>query len=149
MALQDWITVHTCKTPLITAWTVVVFMEQCTLAETRHGMILVPATTRIVGSSKSDRAELGKRFDCHPTWLSDDLAKHDVTLSAFWIDQYPVTNSQYLAFVEATKHPHPSWWRRRGGVFPDEYADHPVVGVSGTDAAAYAAMLRRLAETCL
>jgi formylglycine-generating enzyme required for sulfatase activity len=60
-------------------------------------------------------------------------------LPAFWIDRYPVTNAQYLAFVEATGPARPSWWGRWGGVFPAEYADHPVAGVSGQEAAAYSA----------
>jgi hypothetical protein len=30
------------------------------------------------------------------------------------------------------------WWNRWGGVFPNGYADHPVVGLGGQDAVAYA-----------
>lgn len=105
----------------------------------RHGMVLVPACRVTVGTSARDRSELAGRFDCHPTWLGDDLPAEEVSLSSFWIDRFPVTNAQYLAFVEATKRPRPEFWGRWGGAFPDAYADHPVAGVSGTDAAAYAA----------
>ncbi len=107
-------------------------------ADEQNGMILVPAGRWTVGTSVSERAELGKRFDCHPTWLGDDLSRHEATLAAFWIDRCQVTNAQYLAFVEATGHQRPGWWGRWGDVFPIEYADHPVAGVSGKDAAAYA-----------
>lgn len=107
-------------------------------AEEQNGMVAIPARRLVVGTSDTERQELGKRFDCHPTWLNDDLPQHEVAVPAFRIDRYPVTNSQYLAFVEATGHPRPAWWGRWGGVFPTEYADHPVVGVSGEDAAAYA-----------
>ncbi len=107
-------------------------------AEEQNGMIFVPAGRWTVGTSVPERAELGKRFDCHPTWLGDDLPRHEATLAAFWIDRYPVTNAQYLAFVEATGHPRPGWWGRWGDAFPTGYADHPVAGVSGKDAAAYA-----------
>jgi len=100
-------------------------------------MVLLPARKAIVGTNTSQRGELAKRFDCHPTWLGDDLPRHEVQLAAFWIDRYPVTNAQYLAFVEATGHARPSWWARWGGVFLAECADHPVVGVSGQDAVAY------------
>lgn len=100
-------------------------------------MLLISAREAVVGTNTSQREELAKRFDCHPTWLADDLTRHEVQLPAFWIDRYPVTNTQYLAFVEATGHSRPSWWGRWGGTFPAEYADHPVVGVSGQDAAAY------------
>ena len=112
--------------------------DQSVVAAQQNGMILVPAGRSIVGTSDAERVALARRFDCHPTWLGDDLAKQEVTLAAFWIDQYPVTNTQYMAFVEAAQHPRPSWWSRWGGVYPLEYADHPVVGVSGQDAQAYA-----------
>lgn len=108
------------------------------LAEEQNGMLLIPAGRVTVGTSEAERAEIAKRFDCHPTWLGDDFARREVALAAFWIDRRPVTNAQYLAFVEATAHARPSWWGRWGGVFPAEYADHPVVGVSGQDAAAFA-----------
>ncbi len=101
-------------------------------------MIFVPEGRWTVGTDAAERASLAARFDCHPTWLNDDQPKHEAHLPAFWIDRYPVTNAQYLAFVEATGHAPPDWWRRWGGVFPAEYADHPVAGVSGVDAAAYA-----------
>jgi len=98
-------------------------------------MVLVPACEARVGTSVEERAKLAKRFDCHPTWLNDDLAKRRTKLAAFWIDRHPVTNGQYLAFVKATKRRGPSWW---GKAFAREHANHPVVGVSGKDAAAYA-----------
>jgi len=113
--------------------------QTCSAIERRqNGMVFVPDCRATVGTSTSERAELAKRFDCHPTWLGDDLPKSRVNLPAFWIDRYPVTNAQYLAFVEATGHARPSWWGRWGGAFPTDYADHPVTGVSGKDAAAYA-----------
>ena len=108
-------------------------------ADAHHGMVLIPTRKTIVGTNVAQREELARRFDCHPTWLGDDLPQHEVQLPAFWIDRFPVTNAQYLAFVEATGHSPPSWWGRWGGVHPVEYADHPVVGISGQDAAAYSA----------
>ena len=107
-------------------------------ADEEHKMVLVPAQRVVVGNSAAERQELARRFDCHPTWLNDDLPKHEVSLPAFWIDRHPVTNAQYLAFVEATGHARPAWWGRWNGVFPAEYDDHPVVGLSGQDANAYA-----------
>lgn len=130
------------KRPLTASLATVIVAVSCcssVLGEERNGMLLIPARKAVVGTSAAQREALAKRFDCHPTWLGDDLSRHEVQLSAFWIDRYPVTSAQYLAFVEATGHARPSWWARWGGVFPVEYADHPVVGVSGQDAAAYSA----------
>ncbi len=79
-------------------------------------MILIPAGRWTVGTSEAERAKLAKRYDCHPTWLADDLRRHEANLAAFWIDRYPVTNAQYLAFVEATGRQRPGWWQRWGGV---------------------------------
>ena len=107
-------------------------------AEERNGMMLVPARRVLVGTSDAERRELAKRFDCYPTWLSDDLPRHEATVESFRIDRFPVTNGRYLAFVEATGHARPSWWKRWDGAFPTEYADHPVVGLSAQDADAYA-----------
>jgi formylglycine-generating enzyme required for sulfatase activity len=108
------------------------------VAEEQNGMILIPTRKVIVGTSDEERRALAKQYDCHPTWLSDELPRREVELPAFWIDRYPVTNAQYLAFVQATKQAPPSWWNRFGGVFPKEYADHPVVGLGAQDAVAYA-----------
>lgn len=54
----------------------------------------------------------------------------------FEIDRFPVTNAQYEVFVQETGHRHPLYWRN--GIYPDELADHPVVGVDYFDALAYA-----------
>lgn len=108
------------------------------IGEQYDGMVRIPAQRVIVGTSDQERQELAKRFDCHPTRLGDDLPRHEASLPAFWIDRSPVTNAQYGAFVEATGHARPSWWGRWNGAFPAECTDHPVTGVSGTDAVAYA-----------
>lgn len=60
-----------------------------------------------------------------------------VELPEFRIAAYPVTNADYLHFVEATRHRRPDFWRPDGS-YPSELARHPVVFVSWDDAAAYA-----------
>jgi len=61
--------------------------------------------------------------------------QHQVTLSKpFWMGTTEVTNAQYRRFVEATGHREPEYWDDSRFNAPNQ----PVVGVSWTDAVAYA-----------
>jgi serine/threonine-protein kinase len=71
--------------------------------------------------------------------------RREVRLDAFHIDRRPVTNRQFKRFVDVTGYfPEDEGARRflqhfRRGEIPAGLEDHPVVNVSWTDAAAYAA----------
>lgn len=65
---------------------------------------------------------------------------HSVTLAEYQIGRYPITNAQYLPFVQDTGHPPPATWR--DDTFPVGEADHPVSGVTWADAWLYCAWLR-------
>ena len=65
----------------------------------------------------------------------EEHPQHTVSLDAFWIDRYEVTNDQYRAFVEATGNRVPYDWQK--GEIPAGKQDHPVVRVSWEDAQAY------------
>ncbi len=55
----------------------------------------------------------------------------------FYIDRYPVTNADYELFLmENPNYTPPAHWQKRTA--PQGLRDHPVVGVSWTDAQAYA-----------
>lgn len=58
-----------------------------------------------------------------------------VTLPAFHIDKYPVTNAQYARFVARTDHRPPLHWNN--GRIPDAREQHPVTMVSWYDATEY------------
>lgn len=68
-------------------------------------------------------------------YLSGESNK-PVWLPAFYIDIFPVTNSDYARFVAATGRQPPEHWPK--GKCPDTLFDHPVTFVTWHDAASYA-----------
>jgi len=73
---------------------------------------------------------------------SEGGALFKVSLPAYCIGLTAVTNTQYARFVKETGHraPEAAEWgtpKWKGGRFPDELAEHPVVCVSWDDAKAY------------
>jgi tetratricopeptide (TPR) repeat protein len=66
---------------------------------------------------------------------------HWLTLMEYQIGRYPVTNAQYLPFLQDTAHPPPATWEET--TYPEERADHPVSGVTWADAWLYCAWLRQ------
>src|SRR5207249_5669949 len=94
-----------------------------------HGMVLVEGGSYQVGSSAGERSETARAYDCDPTWLNDELERRTVQLPASCIDQSPVPNAQYLAFVEATVR-RPPWL---GGTVLAGLGRHPMAGVGARD----------------
>jgi sulfatase modifying factor 1 len=86
------------------------------------GMVLIPAGTFTMGSEDA--------ADTKPT--------HEVFLNSFYIDKYEVTNAQYQKFFEETGRIAPEFWGMdRYSSGPDS-PDCPVMGISWTEAKAYA-----------
>ena len=65
----------------------------------------------------------------------DETPQQDIYINAFNIDIYPVTNTEYKDFMEATGHNPPRTWKE--GAYPEGTADHPVIWVTWHDAQAY------------
>lgn len=86
--------------------------------------VLIPAGECIIGSDRRDR-DAG----------DDERPQHRLIIGDFYLMRHPVTNAQYRRFVEATGHRPPLFWPH--GQMPVDRADHPVVGVSFHDAAAF------------
>lgn len=85
-----------------------------------HQMVRIPSTPCWIGSEDAP----------------DEKPLRQVTLPAFLIDKYEVTNGEYYAFVTAANRPAPAHWP--GGQIPPQREHDPVVRVSALDAEAYA-----------
>jgi formylglycine-generating enzyme required for sulfatase activity len=86
------------------------------------GMVNVPAGTYTVG-----RDDVPAR--------GDYAAIQQVSLPAFWLDQYEVTNNQYAQFLAASDFPPPAGWD--SNQVPAGLDDYPVEGITWTAAQAY------------
>lgn len=89
-----------------------------------QNMVLIPAGDFVMGKNSSS-----------PT---DWQPEHKVSVDAFYLDKYEVTNKQYYEFCTKTKTPLPEFWGSSQFKCSLEYPDHPVIGVSFSDAFRYA-----------
>ncbi len=112
----------------------------------KDSMVLIPAGPFWMGSD--NKMEDQKFLDKHQNaWMP----RHEVELTEFWIDKYPVTNKQYLMFVKKTGHSEPVTFQRLKEFIAElpagqqsslpiqslrtlTKANHPVVGISWHDA---------------
>jgi formylglycine-generating enzyme required for sulfatase activity len=83
-------------------------------------MVFIPAGEFLMGS------DFGRE---------DEAPAHQVYLDGYWIDQYEVTNQEYLEFIEESKTSPPRYWE--SDIFPPGQNQYPVVGVRWKDALAY------------
>lgn len=96
------------------------YYDESRIGKKTNDVVLVPAGEFIMGTN--DR-------------LPDEGPEHKVSIPAYYIDKYEVTNLQYKQFIDDTNHKSPNHFRNR--TFPDGKADHPVVYVSWYDADEY------------
>jgi gamma-glutamyl hercynylcysteine S-oxide synthase len=112
----------------------------------RKDMVRIPGGTfhfGVHGVEVNVKNDAG--LDVQEPWEDVPRRFHDhvMTLPAFYIDRYPVTNEQYKAFLDASHyHPHDDHnflrdWHN--GTYPSGWAKRPVTWVSLEDARAYAA----------
>jgi formylglycine-generating enzyme required for sulfatase activity len=81
-------------------------------------IVIIPEGSFLMGSEQEQENER----PCHRVWLD-----------RFGIGKFPVTNTDYKKFVEATQMPAPPFWA--DPMFSDP--EQPVVGVNWDDALAY------------
>jgi formylglycine-generating enzyme required for sulfatase activity len=101
-------------------------------------MRLVSAGWFRMGSTDSEVAnayQLAKKYfaGAQTSWFEAEQPVHRIWIEAFYMDTYEVTMQEYTAFRQATGHDAlPDWVSKYA-----PGAEHPVVGVSWDDAAAY------------
>ncbi len=106
-------------------------------------MVQVDGGTVTIGLDYEDLdrvvADYGDLF-IDRSWIEKECPAHQVELKPYGIARYPVTNSEFRAFLLATGYPEiPTSWEL--GRYPDHQANHPVYTVTAAAAAAYAAWL--------
>ena len=112
-----------------------------------RGMMLIPECKQFnfdVNGVMIEGDDIPKAVDVQYPW--DDTAgrshHHIMPIHAFYIDQYPVTNAHFKAFLDATHykptdgHNFLKYWHK--GNYPSGSADKPVTWVSIEDARVYA-----------
>ncbi len=91
----------------------------------RFGLVKIPAGEFLMGSNpRQDK-------------LAEDneQPQHRLHLPDYYIAKTPVTNAQYAAFVQATDHRVPNYWK--GKQPARDKKEHPVVDIAWADAIAY------------
>ncbi len=88
-------------------------------------MILIAAGEFLMGTSDAEAKRLIQEFGKDwEKWVKWEQPQHTVSLDAFYISRYPVTNAEYKKFK-------PDW------KIPNGKENHPVVNVSWDDAVAF------------
>ncbi len=105
-----------------------------------EGMVFVPAGDFLMGSTEQEVAAVKKEFSGRALYkdypFEAEMPKKKVSVKAFYIDTYEVTNRKYAEFMKETGYPAPRHWSN--GTYPADSPDNPVLYVSLEDAEAYA-----------
>jgi iron(II)-dependent oxidoreductase len=81
---------------------------------------------------------LGGEFMMGKEGEDDFSPAHSVYVDSFYMDKYEVTNARYIDFCAATERKMPGFWEVEEFHSGPEFLDFPVIGVSWSDARAYA-----------
>jgi len=89
-----------------------------------------------MGTTEADVQQLVQEYGVHPSLFAGETPQRKVEVAAFFIDRFPVTNSQYKKFIDGTGRHAPRYWK--GKDYPAGQADWPVTYLGWADADAYA-----------
>jgi len=78
------------------------------------GMLPIPAGKFLMGSDAVDTTTRGKEYGFIKPLYVDEQPQREVSLDAFYIDQYEVTNEQFKEFVILNNRDVPQTWRNNG-----------------------------------
>ena len=76
--------------------------------------VLIKAGTFTMGSNNVDTNGQASEFGLNKPWYLDEHPEHKVTLPAFYVDRYEVTNAQYLEYARSTNADVPPYWMQNG-----------------------------------
>lgn len=115
-----------------------------TLTREKDGMVMVyvPADEFIMGSDADDALAECQKFtsDCDRDWFTDEEPPHQVSLDAYYIDVYEVSNAQYQLCVDAgacDPLEYTGSYTRDSYYGDSQYDDYPVIYVDWNQAKAY------------
>ncbi len=100
-----------------------------------EGTVLIPAGPFTMGTNEEDAEQKALKYGIIKPWFEDERPAHQVSLRAFYIDQYEITNEKFQLFVRKSSHRPPPYWREDR--FPEGTGQLPVVMVSWYDARDY------------
>lgn len=102
-------------------------------------LVRIPAGAFRKGTPTDDAQKLASSSNLPREIFLIETPELEVFLPDYEIARYPVTNLEYLHFVNETDHKPPGWWHGTvaGPSFLPWKANHPVWGVSWDDAVAY------------
>jgi formylglycine-generating enzyme required for sulfatase activity len=118
-------------------------------------MVNIPAGAFLMGTPEGEASELSN-LGVSKDWIKSEVPQHKVDLPAYAIGRYPVTNAEFIRFVEDGGYVERSYWtedgwkqkERNGWTAPRYWKDErcnapsqPVVGVSWYEALAYCSWL--------
>ena len=119
-------------------------------------MVTVPAGAFLMGTPEAEVEELAKLGGVEPEIVRHEVPQHEVTLPAYAIGRYPVTNAEFQRFIEDGGYTTQDYWTAAGWQQKeaenwtqprfwddDKWNDpaQPVVGVSWYEAVAYCSWL--------